>query len=34
MSDDPRAGVPDATTHIRTGQLITVDGSAGAVTPT
>ena len=26
-------GVPDATAHIRTGQNITVDGSAGTVTP-
>ncbi len=26
-------GVPDATSHLRTGQAITVDGSAGTVTP-
>ena len=26
-------GVPDATAHLRTGQNITVDGSAGTVTP-
>jgi phosphoenolpyruvate synthase/pyruvate phosphate dikinase len=26
-------GVPDATEHIETGQRITVDGSAGEVTP-
>jgi pyruvate,water dikinase len=26
-------GVPDATTRLRSGQLVTVDGAAGSVTP-